>query len=292
MSAEQNVITTAQMKQVREKDFVRQFTHGSLNKLLEVLNVTRKIPMEEGTTMYYYTVEGELEDGNVGEGEIIPLSQIEVKKVPVGEITLKKWRKGVTAEAIKKSGYNNAVTQTDQKLIKLAQNEIRSDFFGFLNGTITGATTVVGSTLQAAFAKAWGQLKVLFEDDECEPVYFVNPLDVATYLETAQITVQTAFGLSYIENFLGLGTVVLSARITQGTFEATAKENLILYYLTMNGDIAQAFELTADELGLIGINSGFINKDRAQLESLAMSGIQIFVEYGAGVVKGEIDDSF
>ncbi len=292
MSAEQNVITTEQMKQVREKDFVRRFTHDGLNKLLEVLNVTRKIPMEEGTTMYYYAVEGELEDGNVGEGEIIPLSQMEVKKYPIGEITLKKWRKAVTAEAIKKSGYANAVTQTDQKVLKLAQNEIRTDFFGFLNGTIIGATTVVGATLQSAFAKAWGQLKVLFEDDDCEPVYFVNPLDVAKYLETAQITVQTAFGLSYVENFLGLGTVILSARITQGTFEATAKENLILYYLTMNGDIAQAFKLTADELGLIGINSGFVNTERAQIESLAMSGIQLFVEYGAGVVKGTIDDSF
>ena len=78
--AEVNAITTAQMKKVREVDFVNQFTHNSLNKLMEVLGVTRKIPMDEGSTMYVYTVTGTLQDGNVAEGEIIPLSQFETTK--------------------------------------------------------------------------------------------------------------------------------------------------------------------------------------------------------------------
>ena len=94
--------------------------------------------------------------------------------------------------------------------------------------------------------------------------------------------------MNYIEDFLGLGTVVMSSRITQGTFVSTAKENFIMYYLTMNGDVANAFGLTADELGLIGINSGYRNEERAQIESLVMSGIQFLVEYAEGVVKGTI----
>ena len=65
-----------------------------------------------------------------------------------------------------------------------------------------------------------------------------------------------------------------------------------MYYLTMNGDIADAFNLTADELGYIGINSGYQNNERAQIESLVMDGIQFLVEYAGGVVKGTIDDSF
>ena len=73
--AETNLITQEQMKKVREVDFVHQFEHKSFAKLLEVLGVTRKIPMMEGTTMYYYTTTGTLQDGNVPEGEIIPLSQ-------------------------------------------------------------------------------------------------------------------------------------------------------------------------------------------------------------------------
>jgi len=290
--AEDNVITADKLKKVREVDFTQQFAHNSLAKLIEVLGVTRKIPMMEGSTMYLYTISGTLEDGAVDEGAVIPLSEYEETKTPVGEITLKKWRKGVTAEAIKKSGYQNAVTNTDDKLLKDVQAGIRSDFFGLLNGTITGATTITGAGLQESLANAWAQLQVLFEDDSAEAVYFLNPLDVAPYLAKANISTQTAFGMNYVEDFLGLGTVIMSARVTQGTFIATAKQNIVMYYLTMNGDIADAFNLTADELGYIGINSGYQNNERAQIESLVMSGIQFFVEYAAGVVKGEIDDSF
>lgn len=286
--AELNLITADKMKKTREVDFTERFTHGSLSKLIEVLGVTRKIPMIEGTTMYVYAVEGELQDGNVGEGEIIPLSQYETKKTPVGEITLHKWRKAVSAEAIKKSGYNQAVTRTDEKLLKDVQNGLRRDLFTFLNGDITGETTVSGLGLQEALAEAWAQLQIKFEDDTAEAVYFLNPQDVSGYLGTADITTQTVFGMNYIENFLGLGTVIMSARIKKGTFIATAKDNFIMYYLTMNGDLAQAFNLTADQLGYIGIKSGYQNEERAQIESLVMSGIQFLVEYAAGVVKGTI----
>lgn len=287
-AAETNLIKAAQMKKVREVDFVSQFTHERLEKLIEALGVTRKIPMMEGTTMYVYSVTGTLQSGAVPEGEVIPLSQFEVTKTPVGEITLHKWRKGVSAEAIKKSGYDAAVRDTDTALLRKVQNGIRTDLFSFLNGSITGSTSVSGETLQSAFANAWGQIQVKFEDDAAEAVYFVNPLDVAEYLGTAQITTQTAFGMNYIEDFLGLGTVVMNSNITKGTFVATAKENLVMYYLTMNGDIAMAFDLTADELGYIGIKSGYQNEERAQIESLVMDGIQFLVEYAEGVVKGTI----
>lgn len=290
MPALNNLTNAEAMKRVREVDFVQQFTHGSLAKLIEVLGVTRKIPMMEGTTMYVYSMTGSLvNSGAVDEGDVIPLSKISQTKTAVGEITLKKWRKAVSAEAIKKSGYQTAVVETDAKLLSLVQQGIRSDLFSFLNGTITGSTAVAGTGLQAALAAAWGQLQVKFEDDTAEAVYFVNPLDVADYLGGATISMQTAFGMNYIENFLGLGTVILSSQITQGTFVATAKQNLILYYLTMNGDVADAFKLTADELGYIGINSGYQNNERAQIESLVMDGIQFLVEYAGGVVKGTIN---
>ena len=290
-TAETNLIKAAQMSKAREVDFVNQFTHNSLAKLVEVLGVTRKIPMMEGTTMYTYTTSGTLQSGAVAEGDIIPLSQYATTKTPVGEITLKKWRKAVSAEAIKKSGYEAAQRDTDTALMRDVQKGIRTDLFTFLNGTITGSTTATGVGLQAALANAWGKLQVQFEDDTAEAVYFVNPTDVAAYLGGAQISTQTAFGMNYIEDFLGLGTVIMTSRITAGTFIATAKENLILYYLTMNGDVAQAFSLTADELGYIGIKSGYPNEERAQIESLVMSGIQFLVEYAAGVIKGTITAS-
>lgn len=296
MAAESNLITTAQMKKAREIDFVERFTHDSLDKLIEVLGVTRKIPMMEGTTLYFYRTTGTLQSGTVAEGDVIPLSQYTTEKIAVGEISLQKWRKAVSAEAIKKSGYQGAVTDTDNAMMKDVQTGIRTNLFTFLNkaygsgDAINGSayTTATGVGLQAALADAWGQLQVKFEDDTADAVYFVNPLDISDYLGTANITVQTAFGMNYIENFLGLGTVIMSSRITQGTFVATAKENIIMYYLTMNGDIASAFSLTADETGYIGINSGYQNNERAQIESLVMSGIQFLVEYAEGVVKGTI----
>lgn len=287
-TAETNLITAEKVKKVRELDFVQQFTHGSLDKLNEVLGVTRKVPMMEGTTLYVYSVEGTLQSGNVDEGAIIPLSQYEVKKTAVGDITLHKWRKAASAEAIKKSGYDAAVRDTDAGLLKDVQKGIRKDFFDFLKGTITGSSTATGVGLQAALANAWGQLQVLFEDDTAEAVYFVNPTDVSGYLGAANISVQTAFGLNYIENFLGLGTVIMTSQITAGSFVATAKENIIMYYLTMNGDIATAFSLRADETGYIGIKSGYQNEERAQIESLVMDGVKFLVEYAAGVVKGTI----
>lgn len=286
---EANLITVQQMTKAREVDLVYQFTHNSLQKLIQALGVTRKIPMQEGTTMYVYATSGTLaNNGAVPEGEVIPLSRYATTKTPVGEITLKKWRKAASAEAIKKSGYDAAVRETDAAILRDVEKGIRTDFFTFLNGTITGSDTATGVGLQKALANAWGKLQVKFEDDTAEAVYFLNPTDVATYLGSAQITMQTAFGMNYIENFLGLGTVILTSRVTAGTFIATAKQNIIMYYLTMNGELARAFDLTADELGYIGISSGHADKTRAQIESLIMDGIQFLVEYPAGVVKGTI----
>ncbi|MBR4589429.1 MAG: hypothetical protein IKO36_02090 [Bacteroidaceae bacterium] len=277
------------MAKVREVDFVTQFGHNILPKLMEALGVTRKIPMEEGTTLYVYNTTGTLQNGAVPEGEIIPLSQYARTKTPVGEITLKKWRKASTAEAIKKSGFDEAVTATDKKLLNDVQKGVRTDFFDFITGL--DATVVAADTLQKVLAKIWGNLQVLFEDDAVSTVHFINPLTVSDYLGTATITMQTAFGMNYIEDFLGLGTVVMNSNIPQGQVISTAKDNLVLYYLTMNGDIASAFGLSADETGYIGIKSGYANEERAQIESLVMSGISLFVDYADGVVIGQIDST-
>lgn len=286
--AETNLIKAANLKRAREIDFLKLFGQDGVKKLMEALGTTRKIPMVEGTTMYLYEMDGTLQNGAVPEGEIIPLTQIAQTKTPIGEITLKKWRKATSAEAIMKSGYNTAVMQTDRKLLQLVQKGIRSDFFTFL-GNINNTTSVTGTGLQAVLAAAWGKLQVLFEDDTIQPVHFINPEDIADYLKTATITMQTAFGMRYVEDFLGLGRVILSSQVEKGTVYSTAQNNLILYYLRMNGEVADAFKLSADETGLVGISSGNPTNDRAQVESLVMSGIDLLVEYAAGVVVGTIN---
>ena len=301
-AAETNAITTQQMKRAREIDFNNRFTHANLDKLTEALGVTRKIPMIDGTTLYNYKTTGTMHNGTVPEGEIIPLSQYERVKTAVGEITLKKWRKAATAEAILKSGYNEAVVETDNKLLSDVQNSIKNNFFTYL-GTIVHAasgtegqsgyvpavgTMVTGTTLQEVLAKTWGQLQVLFEDDSAEIVHFVHPLTVASYLASANITTQTAFGMTYIEDFLGMGTVILNSRIAANTVISTAKENLIMYYVPVTSEAMSAFDMSADATGYIGITSGYKTEERAQIESMVMSGIQFLVEYADGVVSGTV----
>ncbi len=287
--AETNLIKAADLAKVRTKDFALQFT-GSIKKLVEALGVTRKEKVEDGTALKVLKVTGTLEDGVVAEGEIIPLSKYETTYETVGEIALKKWRKATTAEAIVKKGYDQAVGETTEKMLKDIQSGIRTTFFTFLSGA-TGTTSATGVGLQAALANAWGKLQTLWEDDAVETVFFLNPLDVADYLGKAQVTIQTAFGMNYIENFLGLGTVILNSSVTAGTFYATAKENIVMYYIDVASDeLAQSFNLTTDETGYIGINE-YPDKDTATVADLVMSGITFFPERVAGIVAGTIEST-
>ena len=287
MAAETNTIMAADIARARAIDFNYQFT-GSLRKLIEALGVTRKIAVQEGTTLKALTVTGTLQDGSVAEGELIPLSHYETEETPVGEATLYKWRKATTAEAILKGGYDQAVGMTTDKMVRDIQKTIRTNFFAYLG---TGTGTAAGTGLQAALANGWGKLQVLWEDDAVDTVYFLNPMDVSDYLGTAQVTMQTAFGMNYIENFLGLGTVFLNSNVPEGKFYATAKENVVMYYIDVaNGGISNAFLLTADETGYVGIRE-YLDEDHARVMDLVMSGVTFFPERLDGIVVGTINSA-
>lgn len=286
--AETNLIKAAALKKAREIDFTKKFGGFSIPKLMAALGTARKIEMREGDAMYVYEITGTLQDGYVPEGEIIPLSAYEQTKTKVGEMVLRKYRKGTSGEAIVKSGANVAVGDTDKKMLQDVQKNIRSEFFTFLD-SITGTTAATGTDLKTVLADSWGKLQVAFEDDDVQPVHFVNPEDIADYLKTAPLTLQNAFGMKYVEDFLGLGRVIITSRVEKGTVFSTAQDNLILYVLTMSGDLARSFGLTTDETGIVGINSGYPTNERLQLETLVVYGIDLLVEYAAGVIKGTIN---
>ena len=287
--AQSNAIVKSDMAKVRELDFALKFEEN-IKGLIAMLGITRKIPAVAGTVLKQLKVTGTLESGAVAEGEIIPLSHYQTTWTPVGEMVLNKWRKATTAEAILKGGYDQAVNDTDKKAVLDAQKTIRTTF---LNALAAGTGTSTGEGLQAALAAAWGQLQVKFEDDAVQAVYLLNPLDVADYLGKAQITTQTAFGMTYIENFLGLGNVILSSQVPQGTLYATASENLVLYYIDVNGanSIAEVFDFTTDETGFIGIHEDG-NYERMQEETVIASGVTIFPEKPDGIIVGTITSSF
>ena len=285
--AETNVIKKAQITKVRELDFAQLFGENVQN-LIKMLGITRKIPVTSGTVLKVLKVTGTLQSGSVPEGEIIPLSQYATTWTAVAEATLNKWRKATTAEAILKGGYDQAVNDTNKKMLLDIQKGIRTQFINFLK---TGNETASGTDLQSALANAWGKMQVLFEDDAVQAVYFVNPMDAADYLGKANITVQTAFGLNYVENFLGLGTLILTGSISKGSFYATAAENIVCYYINVNeaNGLGEAFNFTTDpETGMIGIHEDG-NYTRMQEETIAISGITLFAERLDGVIVGEID---
>ena len=284
MAAETGLIKKEDLARAREVEFVEMFGY-SIKKLMEALGVTRKIPKVAGTVLKTYKASGTLEDGKVGEGELIPLSHYTVEAVSYKEIELKKWRKATSAEAIIEKGYDQAVEMTTDALLRDVQKGIRKDFFTFL---ATGTGTASGATFQKAIAQAWGQLQVKFEDDEIEAVYFMNPLDAADYLGDATIITQNAFGMSYVENFLGLGTVIFNSSVTKGKIYATAKQNLVLYYIPVNGaDLSEAFTFTSDATGLIGIHEA-PDYPHMTAEDVAASGLTLFAERIDGVIISSI----
>lgn len=284
MAAETNLIKKADLARAREIEFTYTFSEN-VRKLMEALGVTRKIAKQAGTVLKAYKAVGTLESGAVAEGEVIPLSKYATQPVTFGEITLKKWRKATSAEAIVERGYDQAVEMTTDRMLRDVQKAIRADLFTFL---ATGTGVASGANFQAVLAQAWGQLQVKYEDDAIQAVYFVNPLDIADYLAEASITTQTAFGMTYVEDFLGLGTVIMNASVPKGKVYATAKENIVLYYIPVNGaDLGEAFDFTSDETGYIGIHETPDYTNMTASDTV-VNGMVFFAERIDGVVVGTI----
>lgn len=282
--AETNLIKKADLARAREIEFTYNFSEN-VRKLMEALGVTRKIAKQAGTVLKAYKAVGTLESGEVPEGDVIPLSKYATEPVNFGEITLKKWRKATSAEAIVERGYDQAVEMTTDRMLRDVQKAIRADLFTFL---ATGTGEAGGADMQSTLAQAWGQLQVKYEDDAIQAVYFVNPLDIADYLGAAQITTQTAFGMTYVEDFLGLGTVIMNASVPKGKIYATAKENIVLYYIPVNGaDLGEAFDFTTDETGYIGIHETPDYTNMTASDTV-VNGMVFFAERIDGVVVGTI----
>ena len=282
--AENNLITAADLARVREQEFAYMFT-GSLTKLMEALGITRKIAKQSGYTLKAYKATGQLENGVVAEGDTIPLSKYETEPVDLGEITLKKWRKATSAEAILEKGYDQAVTMTTDKMLNDVQKQIRADLFAFM---ATGSGKASGANFQAALANAWGKLQVLFEDDAVSTVFFMNPMDVADYLATANITMQTAFGMKYVEDFLGLGKAFLNSAVPEGKIYATAAENLVAYFIDVNeADLNEAFTFTVDETGFVGIHE-YADYSNMTASDTVISGVKLLAERIDGIVVATI----
>lgn len=284
---EENSIKTEDLTeaQIREIDFVERFRY-SIAKLTEALRITRKIAKEAGATLKTYKATGTLQSGEVAEGEVIPLSKYRIEAVTYKEIMTKKWRKAATAEAIATYGFKQAANMTTDEMLRDVQRGIRSNFFSFL---ATGTGTSSGANLKKVLANAMGKLLVLFDTDDVQAVHFVNPITVYDYLGDQEITTQTAFGMQYVENFLGYGTVFMNNSVPEGKVYSTVADNVVLYYIPVNGaDLGMAFDFTSDETGYIGIHET-ADYDTMTSKETVVSGVELFAEKLDGVLVGSIE---
>ena len=259
----------------------------SLTQLREALGISNLTPMPQNSTIKLYraAVKGDLA-AQVDEGAVIGLTETKRELVKAVDVTIRKYSKRTTAEAIQSAKPQAALNDTDNALIKKIRKGIKSRFFSNIE-MAEGVATPVAQTLQAGLAAVWGAMQTYYEDEDVRPVYFVSALDVADYLATANISTQTAFGFSYIENFLGLGTAFVVPGLAKGAVYGTAAENLGCAYVPDGGDLAQLFDLTYDESGLIGmVHTRVYN--RLSIDTIVVEGVEFYAPDLSGIFKATI----
>ena len=271
---------------VREQDFVTVFNDNwdALRKIMGIMRPIRKAP---GTKLVSSVASVTLQSGTVGEGEEIPYSLATVVPVAYGDITIEKYAKAVSIEAVAKYGAAVAIQKTDDAFLNELQKIVLARFYTFLN---TGALTAVAGSWKAALAKAKGIVLDKFNKMRktvTEVVGFANVLDLYDYLGAADITVQTAFGLTYVQNFMGYSTLFLLSEpdVPRGTVIAVPVENIDLYYIDPgDSEFAQlGLEYTVQgETNLIGFHAQG-NYNTAVGEVFALMGMALWAEYLDGI---------
>lgn len=296
MAKEKLTVASDFAVQAREIDFVTRFGKN-WDALREILGIMRPIVKAPGTKLVSYeaSMKGDLQGGaSVGEGEEIPYTEFQVTPVAYGDITLEKYAKAVSIEAVNKWGAAIAVQKTDEAFLNELQSVVMTRFYNFLQ---TGTMTSAESTLQMAIAMAIGNVKDKFKKmhrDVTSIVVWVNTIDAYRYLGAANLTVQTMFGIDYVENFMGADKMILSSEIPSGKVIATPVENIDLYYVDPgNSDFAKlGLNYTVQgETNLIGFHANG-DYNHAVGESFALMGMTLWAEYLDGIAVITVDDSF
>lgn len=277
----------------REVDFVTRF-NDNWEALRNIMGIMRPIRKTPGTQLISYTADVTLESGDVGAGEVIPYSKTTITQASKADVTIKKYAKAVPIEDVDKYGAEIAVEKSDDAFLTKLQNTVLSDFYTFLN---TGSLTGTATTWQAALAQAQGKVLDKFASmakDVTSVVGFANILDAYDYLGAADITVQTQFGINYIQNFMGYSTLFLlpatvsgSAAIARNIVIATPVENIDLYYADPSDSEFARLGLNytvQGETNLIGFHAQG-NYTTAVGETFALMGMKLWAEYLDGIAK-------
>ena len=271
----------AKQAKAQNINIVNKF-ESSMAELLAVLGKSDVNILAPGTALNIYKSAGSLDADTVAENAEIPNSGITMEVAKTVVLTYSKYRNLTSVEKIGQLGYDIAVLGSNEAVLREVQGKVRKTIYdGLAEGT--GSTT--GATFQAACANAWGKVTEAFEGEAVTPVFFVNPMDAAGYLGTANIITQSAFGMQYIQNFLGLGNALIDSNVPQGTVYGTACENIDI----CAANIASIADLGmhADRSGIIAVHNG-AKVENAAVQTVALCGLAAFPVYADRVVKATI----
>ena len=224
------------------------------------------------------------------EGDFIARSKYSLTKTQIGEVEFFPYAKQTTAQAILKAGFEKSVLRTDRKAQQQLRAAIISDFFAPLANGTSVTSPASGSTwnLQQVLAYTAAKLGDVMESAFEEPgdvVTFVNRQDAAAYLGTATITTQDAFGLTYLESFLGTPNVVLTNKVSAGTVYATPVDNIHIYGLDFGSLNSAGLSYATNDMGLVGVHHE-PDYNYGSAETFLVRGAKFIPEVTDFIVKG------
>lgn len=286
-----NTITTANYDvDPRAIDLTSSFA-SDFQSLIDIMGIMRPIEKEMGSRLRALKVTGELASGAVAEGDEIPLSSFNVQEVDLGDVEFSKHRDRITGESLAKYGETVAIQKVDERFKALLQGDIWAKLYNFL---LMGTQESTEDTWQMAIAMAIANVKTSFENLHLASgriAVFANTIDLYRYLGGAPITLQTAFGRTYIENFLGADIMFVGSDIPQGRVIATPVNNIICYYVNPTRLNPLGLYYTTDaQLPYIGYATDG-NYGRMSGENFAVSALTMFAEYLDGIAIVTVDGS-
>lgn len=298
MAVPENIITASDIDAALSQELVTRFRQD-YDRLAELMGIIGVETRAAGTALYQYTVSGSLNNSadttnNTGssgtayiEGDYVNLSKYTVTKTPVGDISPIPYRKMTTAKAILQDGYEAAVLKTDAKMLAQVRSQVITSFFSYLaNGTATLTGTIAGlqEALALTDAKVQDNMETNDDNTDAPMVHFVNRTDIAAYLANATISTQNIFGMTYIQNFLGVENIFVTNKVSSGTLYATSAANLHAYGIDFDALSRGGLAYEVEDSGLIGVaHTGAY--DHASAETNVMCGLLLFAENLAYIGK-------
>lgn len=196
-------------------------------------------------------------------------------------LTWSKKREIAPYETIQAQGYDVCVGGTADTLVKRSASVVRTALCTAIkSGT---GTATQGATFQAAVANAVAALMNGTADEAGEPIVFCSPTAWAGYAGSASIQMQSAMGIRYVENFMGIATLMILPGLEDAKVYATIEENVNLCAAAI-GSIANVM---TDADGVIGISIEE-KPENAGVQVCVYNGVSAFLNVLAKCYKANI----